>query len=76
MATKLDDKIKELRALEASSNPGVRNAARATIDEAKKRDAQREKMGLPPIYGKALTDREGTTTYDARDHVAAVRGSR
>lgn len=76
MSTRLDDKIKELRALEASSNPTVRNAARATIDEAKRRDKQRERMGLGPIFGKALTEREGITTYDARDHVNAIRGTK
>jgi hypothetical protein len=63
----LDDKLRELRRLEQSKNQNTKLAARAVLADCKARDAQREKMGLPPIYGKALNAREGVTTYDARD---------
>jgi len=66
--SKLDDKIAQLRKQAESTNPVTKAAAKSVLADCTKRDKQREKMGLPPIYGKALTAREGVTTYDARDH--------
>lgn len=72
-SNKLDLTIKELRQKAESSNPNTRAAAKSVLDDCTKRDKQREKMGLPPIYGKALTSRPGVTTYDARDHARGAK---
>ncbi|MEI9951856.1 MAG: hypothetical protein WDO74_23455 [Pseudomonadota bacterium] len=60
--------IHHLRAVAEDPNDPKRHVAKNVLDDCAKRDKQRERMGLPPTFGKALTSRPGVSTFDARDH--------